>query len=430
VDFSMRRNTQLPAAFTLAVIAAGPQFSLDATTPATQPSTPGSPTASAAALRIFQTQISQLQKELADANARDVRLQQENAELRRRLGMAPAISPPGAVLPAQVTAMLPSGQDASALFIELPVVKWDSKTAADKQELIARIPGATISLKPFNGTLTVKSVNSSHVTLLVQKTSKAIGDSDAIVAGEVFVQSGSLYLQWASGDQSTALEALKYASLEVRERPDAEPKIYSMVHPVESSVTLNQSAPAKLPLLPSVLGKGKLVLSKPSADWQSTAGKDGALVLQQNGLQVDIKLDHAGGVIATCAGPDPDHAQRRMDALNAKYQKEQATLADLQAKAQLPPKTTEGYWSGNLYYPPTVEDRSPLLNEIHSYTEDLSGMDKARPKLQAELDAVNAKSGAIAELAGTGLVVTLPNGVKVAAITLNVDSSQPKPARK
>jgi hypothetical protein len=219
--------------------------------------------------------------------------------------------------------------------------------------------------------------------------------------------------------------------LEVREQPDAEPKVYSMVHPVEGAVTLNQPA-AKLPLAAEVAAKGKLALRKSSADWQSTNSADGSLVLKQDGLEVNIKLDATGGIAATCDDPDPDHIQRRMDALNVKYKKYQTHLAELEAKNRIPPARTEGHYagSGTLYYPPTVEDRSALISQIHTDKEELTGMDKARPRLQAELDAVSAKNRAIADLDGSGLVLSLPNGVKVADVTLHVGETPTPQAKK
>jgi len=360
--------------------------------------------------------VSSLQQKLAEANAKNAQLQQENAALRRRLGMAPLVPAPGPVSPVQIPVVLPGAAEDSGLFIELPAVKWGSSNATAKQELLSHIPGAAISLKPFDGTLIVKVVHSSHLSLL--KTSKALGDGAATEAGSLAVQNGSLYLQWDAGDQSAALDAIKYASLEVREQPDAEAKVYSMVHPQETSVTLNQPAPVKLALPGNVIVKGKLALLKPSTDWESTTGSDGSLVLQQNGLKVEIKFDRTGGLLARCADPDPEHAQRRLDALNTKYGKVQAHLAELQEKEKVPPAKTAERWSGIVYYPPTVEDRTELMSSIHSDTEELAGMDKAKPRVQAEVDAVSAKNAAIGRLDGTVVLLNLPNGVQAAQITL------------
>ena len=149
-------------------------------------------------------------------------------------------------------------------------------------------------------------------------------------------------------------------------------------------------------------------------------------------MKVEIKIDAAvPAVRAKCSDPDPDHAQQRLDALNANYARTQTELKKLEAKADTPPARTEGYYSGGLYHPGTVEDRSLLIHSIHEDSGTLAMLEKAKPKLEAELEAVVAKTAALGQLDGTVVMLTLPNGVDAAQLTLvkeNVKSFAPKPA--
>jgi hypothetical protein len=323
---------------------------------------------------------------------------------------------PGAL---SVSARVSAGTGDSEHFIDIPAVKWGTKEATAKQQLLSGVSATSISLKPFDDTLVATSVGPSRITLQTKKIS-AVGELKLVDAGVIEMANGKVTLQWAPGDQSAAWGAIRYALLELRDQPDSDPTVYSMSRPVQLSVMLNQPKSVALGLPATVTTANvKFSLQTPSNDWQSTNDKDGDLTLSQNGLEVLVKRDQAGGVLASCSDADPTHAQKRLDALNRQKTAAQTKLAGLKKQAALPLKRTPARTDGVMVYPATVEDRTALNTAIKTTSDDLDHLSSvAIPKAQADLDAAGTKAEMIAQLDGTKVVLVLPNGIVAVQITL------------
>jgi hypothetical protein len=377
-----------------------------------------------AQIRMLQNHLSALEKKLADSESQCAQLQAQNAALLKRLGEGPGTPPEseGNSLfsapsgePGGVTAPAPDAPEA----IAIPDTQWSAEGADAMQKLTSGLIGTAIKLTPCDATLLVKPVDAGHLSLSVHKTSKGLGTDSVVEAGKLWIDNGSLYLQWNRGDQSMALQALRYASLEVGDNGTAG-KAYSLMKCQEVVVQVRNREPVRLELPANLAAKGKLVMTDPPQNWRVSTGDDGRVVLSQNDLKVEIEIDTTTPtLLVKCSDPDPDHAQRRLDALNKNYAKDQAELERLQPYSDMPPAViSQGRSEGSIYYPPQAEDRSQLNNSIQNDKQQMAGMDKERPKLEAEVTAAAGRTAALDQLDGTVVLLTLANGVSAVHVTL------------
>jgi len=421
----MRMSFRMETGVIVAVLMAHPisTSGSDPAPPASSQPVVQSPSADAQ-IKTLEKNLSAVEKNLADSESKRAQLQAQNAALLKRLGEGPAVPPEGEgnslfSVPSDhlggVSAPTPDAPEV----IAIPDTQWVAEDVDATQKLTSGLIGTALKLTPCDTTLLAKPIDAGHLSLSVHKTSLGLGTDSVVEAGKLWIDSGSLYLQWNRGDQSAALQALRYASLEVGDNGKGG-KTYSMMKCQEVVVQLRKVKPVRLELPAKLAAKGKLVMTDPPQNWLASTGDDGTLVLSHNDIKVEIKIDATTPtLLVQCGDPDPDHAQRRLDAFNKSYAKDQAEVARLQPYSEMPPAViSQGRSGGSFYYPPQVEDRSQLDSTIRNDTQQLAGMDKERPKFEAEVNAAAGRTAALEQLDGSVVLLTLPNGVSAARATL------------
>ncbi len=379
-------------------------------------------------VRALEAKIASLQKQLSASNSRCQKLEDELSALKNGLNqpsVTPKVLPPGTPADGGDPAVTPQETSASASasgVISLPV-KFTNKVGALPTVLLPGITATKLELKPLDASLAVKVIDPTHLTLIAHKTSKALGTDETVEAGKLWIEAGALFLQWSPGDQSGALESLRYASMTLSDATGKDVKMYSFLEPQAINLPLDKTSPQRFKFPAGMVTRAKLEIKDAPTGWTPSISDGHTLVLTQAGNKIQVKYDGVASTVSViCNDPDPTHAKRRLDALNTAEAKAQADLEKLQAQDATPPATTEGHWSGALWYPPTVEDRSGLHESIHSRQEQIASADKARPKLEAELVAADANAKEFEQLNGTVVSVTLLNGVCAAQLSLQTSS--------
>ena len=251
--------------------------------PQSPPTTVDPQTAADARIAMLEKQVAALEKKLADAESRCTQLQSQNASLLRRQGDVPPTPSsvddpkpgvsgqrPGYPAPdasnshPEPISATTSPVESTRQIIAIPDVQWGKKGAYEKQALISGLAGTALKLTPFDTTLAVKTVDASHLSMVIHKTSKALGTDSTVEAGKLWVENGSLYLLWAQGDQSAALEGLRYASLEISDEQGKTSTTYGFINPQVVALPLDKNAPVSLELPATVAAKVKLTVKGPT----------------------------------------------------------------------------------------------------------------------------------------------------------------------
>jgi hypothetical protein len=325
--------------------------------------------------KALELKISELKKGLADSTRGYQQLQSENAALLERLDKQPAAS-----------------------VIDLASPQWGDDGVSNPQQLGEGLKGTSLKVLPFDSSsLISQQSDPSHILLVAHKIGRGLGTDIIGAVGKMWLDSGVLWLQWTDRTASAkTIALLKYATVEVEDGKDRVVATCEFASIQSSSLPLNQVEPLKLPLPMAVAANATVNVVVP-AGWLSTIDNDGTPALTHGDVVLHVIYDPLGPSIGVTSN---------LDSLKADYNTTQSQLKDLMQRYQSCP----------------LAERQSFQLEIQNKQQELLKHQRAIDDLQEALglrhfgfrrNGINPVSAD-----GSVVVLTLPNGVEIARITL------------
>jgi len=346
-----------------------------------------------ARIKALEKQVATLQKQLDDANVRCAQLAQQAAAKGGAVGVGPAVAKAPDLLKTEI--------------IQLTEPQWLADGTAEPQQLAVGLDNVVgFKLTPADDKLTVSATDPAHATLMGIKANKALGTGTPQPAGKLSLEKGTLLLQWFSKDTArTAMDALKYASLELQSAGATTVKKLRFVAPVELALSLDQATTIRLDIPAWVAPKGALTMPNPPLGCTPTNAADGTLMLKEGEVALQVRYDQTmPGVSVTGGNIDAADVKHRFDTVDAEYQTEKQQVAAMKTH--------------NVALNETAAVRAANAQTLKEAESHLADVTKTRSNLQQELNTTQAKAAILAKFQGSVVSVMLPNGVQVAEITL------------
>lgn len=306
--------------------------------------------------------------------------------------------------------------------IALSEPHWQEGGIADPQNLGDCLNGVALKLSPFDGTMVAQPTDPSHLTLIIRQVNSGLGEATELPAGKIWIQNGSLMLQWIDKEVSTtAIEKLKYAALETADADGNTVKRFSFLDPVTSSLPLEPDASVKIAIPLPIAAECKLSFATTPSGWDLSEPDKFTEVLRHDPADARLEYDSRSlRVSITC---------NEINAVDPVHQL--AALQTQLATAQRQLEHTKQQYDGS----PTEDTTVYSLNSSHFVASPREGLGEEMKQEQEHIDKLqgwidkaqrdlNANTAAApAPLEGVVVSLLLPNGIEVARITLgSIDS--------
>jgi hypothetical protein len=356
-----------------------------------------------AKIKLLESQLSALQTQLLAANTHCRELELTIAELRVEL---PAI-------PNQASDS-GSAQDSST-FVALPSPHWQPDGTMQPQLLTACPAASAIKIDPCDPSLTAGSDDPAHVNLKIRKVSSGLGDVSEVGVAKIWLQGGSLMLQWTDQDSMTqGLEKLRFSNVRALDSSGNVIQRLSFCIPAAVSFPLDQDNSARLAVPASIATQCELGLTTVPRGWDLRTPEKSTIILSHSPAVVRISFDpHSSRISIEPQNIEEVDPQRRLASLQTQLATAERRLETAQQNynaASNSQRSTVSLFGPSYTHTDTSESAAEIAAE-NSRIEKLKQW-----ILQAEADC-KSNSGP-AKLDGAVVSLTLPNGVKVGKITL------------
>jgi hypothetical protein len=240
----------------------------------------------------------------------------------------------------------------------------------------------------------------------------------------MWIQSGSLMVQWIDKEISTAaIEKLKYTALEITDSDGHKVKGFCFLKPTTTSLPLDDGATTNVLVPHSIAAVCKLTIATTPSGWDLSTTDDSTVVLRHDPAIVRLEYDRKfSSVSIACTGINSVDPVHQLAALQTQLTTAQRQLEETKRQYDASPAqgtTVDGGPFGTRYYASARDGLGTEMQQEQEHIDKLQGwIDKAQKGL-----GTNSAVGP-APLEGVVASIVLPNGVEVARIALGSNLSK------